>query len=77
MIKVTAVLGLTATMFELVLSMRTDHYWLYLLANLGWWVMAIWTSIVVMRIVGVHYFRHQDKLKWHGQRSRWGVAWRL
>jgi hypothetical protein len=77
MIKVTAVLGLVATMFALVLSVRTGHFWLYLVATLGCWAMAIWTAIVVMRIMGVYYSCHQDSLKWHGQRSRWGVAWRL
>jgi hypothetical protein len=76
-IKVTAILGLAAMTFGLILSLRTGHFWLYVVAALGCWVMAIWTSIVVMRIMGVHYFRHQDKLKWHSQRSRWGVAWRL
>jgi hypothetical protein len=70
MIKVTAVLGLAAMMFVLVLSMRTGHFWLYVLAALGCWAMAIWTGIVVMRIMGVHYFWHQDKLKWHSQGSR-------
>jgi hypothetical protein len=77
MIRTTAVLGLAAMMFVVVLSLRTGHFWLYVVAALGCWVMTIWTSIVVMRIMGVHYFWHQDRLKWHGQRSRWGVAWRL
>jgi hypothetical protein len=70
MIKITAVLGLAAMMFLLVLSMRTGHFWLYLLAALGCWAMAIWTGIVVMRIMGVHYFRHQDMLKWQGRWPR-------
>jgi hypothetical protein len=70
MIKVTAVLGLAAMMFVFVLSMRTGHFWLYLLAALGCWAMAIWTCIVVMRIMGVHYFRHQDRLKWQVCRTR-------
>jgi hypothetical protein len=55
-IKVTAVLGLAATVFIFVLSMRTGYFWLYLLAALGCWTIAIWTGIVAMRIMGVHYF---------------------
>jgi hypothetical protein len=77
MIKVMAVLGLAAMSFGLVLSMRTGHFWFYVPAALGCCAMAIWTGIVVMRIIGVHYFCHQDRLKWHGQTSRWGAAWRL
>lgn len=77
MIRATAVLGLAAMMFVVVLSMRAGHFWVYIVAALGCWTVTIWTSIVVMRTIGVNYFWHQDRLKWHGQRSRWGVAWRL
>ena len=77
MIRATAVIGLAAMMFVVVLSMRAGHFWVYIVAALGCWAVAIWTSIVVMRFLGVHYFWHQDRLKWHGRKSRWGVAWRL
>ena len=44
MIKVTVVLGLAATMFAIVLSMRTGHFWVYIVAALGCWAVVIWTG---------------------------------
>ena len=41
MIKVTAVLGLAAMIFVLVLSMRTGHFWLYVLPP---WAVGPWRS---------------------------------
>jgi hypothetical protein len=76
-LKVTAVLVLDVMIFVFVLSIRADHFWLYLCAVLGCWAVAIWTAIVVMRLMGVHYFHHKDSLGWHRERPRWGVAWRL
>ena len=70
MIKVAVVLGLAALIFVVVLSMRTGHFWLYILATLGYWGIVVWTGIVVMRIMGVHYFWHRDRLKWQARQPR-------
>jgi hypothetical protein len=74
---VTVVLGLAALSFAAALLLRPGAFWLYLLAVLGCWIMAIWVAIVAMRIMGVHYFHHTDSLGWNRKRPRWGVAWRL
>jgi hypothetical protein len=76
-LKVTASLGLATVIFALVLTLRASHFWLYILAGLGCWTMALWIAIVAMRIMGVHYFYHKESLAWNPERPRWGVAWRL
>jgi hypothetical protein len=53
------------------------YFWLYILAALCCWVLAIWVAIVVLHILGVCYFHLKDSLKWHTHRPRWGVAWKL
>jgi hypothetical protein len=50
---------------------------LYLLACVGCWTIAIWISIVVMRVLGNQYHRHRQVLRWNRERPRWGVAWKL
>jgi hypothetical protein len=75
--KVTVLMGLAGVIFALVLTLRASYFWFYLLAVLGWWTMAIWIALIVMRILGVHYFHHKDSLAWNPERLRWGVAWRL
>lgn len=63
--------------FGLAFLLRANHFWLYIFACLASWVCAIWILIVVMRIVGLYYHRHKDVLRWHRDRPRWGVAWKL
>jgi hypothetical protein len=33
--------------------------------------------MVVMRILGTYYYQRRKILKWHRDRPRWGVAWKL
>ena len=63
--------------FALTLMLRTSHFWLYLTLAMGCWVIAIWIAIVTMRVLGLHYHRHRDSLKWQRADPRWGVSWRL
>jgi hypothetical protein len=74
---VAAAIGLSVGAFALVLLLREDHFWLYLVACLGCWSLAHWVAIVVMRILGTYYYRHRYTLRWHHERPRWGVTWGL
>jgi hypothetical protein len=60
-----------------VLSLRAGSYWVYVVTALAWWMLAIWIAIAAMRLLGLHYFRRQDSLKWHRTHPRWGNQWRL
>jgi hypothetical protein len=74
---VAAVMGLAAGISVAVFHLRATHVGIYILFSLGAWVIVQWTSIVVMRILGTVYFRNKDILRWHHERPRWGVEWRL
>jgi hypothetical protein len=63
--------------FVLAYLLRNAHFVLYLLACVGCWTIAIWISIVVMRVLGNQYHRHRQVLRWNRERPRWGVAWKL
>ena len=74
---VTLALAFIAGAIAVALSLRPNHYRIYLhLALLSWGVMQ-WTSIVLMRILGTFYYQHRTTLRWHRESLRWGVAWRL
>lgn len=73
----TGIMALGAMAFVLTFMLRTNHFWLYLAMTLGCWGLAIWISLVTMRILGLHYHRHRDHLKWQHADPRWGVRWRL
>jgi len=74
---VASALALGAGTFLIALLLRARHFWLYLVACLGCWVLVDWTLIVVMRILGTYYDRHKQSLLWHHERPRWGVIWKL
>jgi hypothetical protein len=74
---VAAALVLSAAPFMVALRLRAAHFWLYVLACLGCWVVVDWILIVVMRVLGTYHFRHQQSLRWHRERPRWGVVWKL
>jgi hypothetical protein len=74
---VAAALGLVVGAFGVALLLRAHFFWLYLALCLGSWVVTVWVSIVVMRVLGTYYHRHSDALRWHRASLRWGVAWRM
>jgi hypothetical protein len=63
--------------FALALQLRANHFWLYLMVCVPCWIGAAWSSIVVMRVLGLYYFHRRELLKWHHERPRWGVAWKI
>jgi hypothetical protein len=63
--------------FLVALLLRASYFWIYLLVCLGCWIVVHWTSFVVARILGTYYFHRKDTLRWHRERPRWGVAWKL
>ena len=74
--KVSAILALGGVAFGLASILRDRHFGLYLVMALGCWGFAIWISLVTMRVLGLHYHRHRDRLKWQHADPRWGVSWR-
>jgi hypothetical protein len=63
--------------FLLAFLLRGSHFVLYLLSCGACWMTFVWVSIVVMRVLGNHYHRHRQVLRWNQERPRWGVAWKL
>lgn len=39
----------------------------------GFWVLYLYLSTVVMRAVGLAYYRHSEALGWYRERPRWGT----
>lgn len=74
---ILAALATGAGIFALAFLLRANHFWLYVLASLASWVCLIWILITAMRIAGLFYYWRRDELRWHVERPRWGVAWKL
>ena len=36
------------------------------------WMLALWASIVAMRVLGVFYHHHASILRWHREKPWWG-----
>jgi hypothetical protein len=77
LLRASALLGVGAGTLLAVLSLRASSYWVYVPTALAWWLLAVWIAIAEMRLLGLHYFRRQDSLKWHRTHPRWGSQWRL
>ena len=71
---ITLLVAVVGGAFAAVHSLRTAHFAIYILAGLGWWFLAIWLAIVVMRSLGVFYFHHRTILRWHRDRPWWSVT---
>jgi hypothetical protein len=39
----------------------------------AFWVLILYEALVVLRVLGLFYFRHARKLGWFRDRPRWGV----
>ncbi len=74
---VAAALGIAVGAFALALLLRGYAFWPYLPIALICWMIFLWVQIVIMRMLGLYYFHHKDRLRWHRAHPRWGVAWRL
>jgi hypothetical protein len=74
---IASAVALAAATFLITSLLRASHFWFYLLLCLGCWFVVHWISMVVARILGTYYFHHKDALRWHRERPRWGVAWKL
>ncbi len=70
-------LGLGEAAFTLVLWLRPSHFPIYIVLCLAAWIVVLWCSIVIMRVLGTYYYVRRDLLEWHRERPRWGVAWKL
>jgi hypothetical protein len=76
-LKTLPLVGLPGLAVALTFALREDHFWVYLLLTLACWGLVVWCSIVMLRILGLHYFRQKDSLKWNYSKPRWGISWRL
>jgi hypothetical protein len=76
LLRVGVLTGLTALSCAFAFLLRASHFWLYLIMLLCWWGIGIWISIVEMRVLGVCYASHKDRLDWQSDHPRWGPAWR-
>jgi hypothetical protein len=74
---IAAALGFAGGCFALALVLRSHAFWLYLPIAAVCWMVFLWVQMVIMRLLGLYYFRHKDTLRWHRAHPRWGVAWRL
>jgi hypothetical protein len=74
---VAAAIGVGAGVFWVAHLARGSFFWIYLVFCLGCWVVAVWISVAVMRVLGTFYHGHSEALRWHRERPRWGVVWKL
>jgi hypothetical protein len=70
-------IGVTIVAAILTLALRSSIPWGYLVVALAWWGLVTWTALVSIRVLGLHYYRHSDGLRWNRQQPRWGIRWRL
>jgi hypothetical protein len=74
---IAAMFGIGAATFAGAFLLRAGYFWFYVLACLVGWFVMHWIAIVAMRVMGTYYFRRKGELRWHHERPRWGVTWRL
>jgi hypothetical protein len=76
-IQVAVLLAASGIAFSLAFQIRDSAYLLYFVIAWACIAFLLWAQIVIMRILGLHYFRHKDQLRWNQSHPRWGVRWRL
>jgi len=76
-VTVAAVIALSIAPFAALLSLREKFFWVYVPATLIAWAIVLWGAIVAMGTVGGFYHKHREQLRWHQERPRWGVTWKL
>ena len=67
----------TAGLFVLAFLLRAQYFKTYLLLCVPCWAAFVWTTIVVMRLLGNHYHPRRKALGWNFDRPRWGVTWKI
>ncbi len=72
---VGSAIGLVAGAFALMMELRAQFYWGYVVAGVAFWAFVLWIAMVVMRLLGLYYYRRRKTLRWHQARPRWGVNW--
>ncbi len=74
---VASAVAIAVGLFTAARLLHAHHVAFYILCTLITWVIFQWTSVVAIRAMGTCYYHHRKTLKWHHERPRWGVAWRL
>ncbi len=75
---IVAVAGvLVFSSFRVALLFRDHYVWIYLLFCLPCWLAAHWASFVVRASWGCTTFTTETRLRWHRERPRWGIAWKI
>lgn len=70
---IAALFALVGLAFAAVLALRERAFWVYILASLVCWMIAVWLPIVAMHTLGSYYAPRKGRLKWRRKRRRWGV----
>ncbi|WP_165072727.1 hypothetical protein [Paludisphaera rhizosphaerae] len=71
---VAALFTVVGLAFAAALALRDRAFWVYILASLICWLLAVWIPIVAMHTVGSYYAPRKGRLKWRRKRRRWGVS---
>ena len=74
---VSLLIAIAAGTFGLAFLLRNGYFKTYLLASVPCWAFFVWTSIVVMRVLGNFYHPRRKVLGWVQDRPRWGVVWKI
>jgi hypothetical protein len=74
---IACLLAIVEGTFVLIFLLRDGYFWTYVLASIPFWALFVWTTIVVMRLLGNYYYPRRKILGWIVDRPRWGVVWKL
>lgn len=74
---VGALLAMGPAAFVATMMLRQGHFAVYVLTSLACWLLAAWTTIVAMHMLGSYIGSRKERLRWRRTRARWGVRWSL
>jgi hypothetical protein len=74
---VTILTAAAGGIFALTSLLRNGFFKTYILACVPCWALFVWTTIVLMRLLGNYYHPRRKALGWNQDRPRWGVLWKL
>jgi len=66
-------LGAGAAAFLVVLKIREEHFWIYVIASFPCWLLLIWLTIVATHTLGSYYFARRDRLRWRRPPAWWNA----
>jgi len=73
---VASVAALLTVLFIYSLLFRMSRMWMEAVALWAFWVYAVYTGMVVLRMLGLTYYAHGMDLYWFRRRPRWAAGGR-